>query len=126
MSGSRPMSARSLPRPPHRIAVCGGWGASGGRETGARGSLGLEAEEDAGRAEDVAVAVGEELDLVQVGGQVVGHLVLLPRRAAVGRLEDGAAAADGPRVLAVGQEGDVEEAVATGADLELVEGDGDL
>lgn len=42
----------------------------------------LDAEQDAVGAEDVA-RLAEELDLVQVGRQVVGALVLLPRGAAV-------------------------------------------
>ena len=60
----------------------------------------LDAEQDAVGAEDVA-RLAEELDLVQVGRQVVGALVLLPRGAAVLGAEDGAAAADGPADLGV-------------------------
>ena len=52
----------------------------------------VEAQEHAVGAEDVA-SVAEELNLVQVGGQVVGRLVLLPRGAAVLGPKDRAAAA---------------------------------
>lgn len=62
----------------------------------------LVAQQDAARTEYVTCAVGEELDLVQVRGQVVRRLVLLPRLAAVFGAEDRAAAAHGPRRLAIG------------------------
>merc|ERR1740117_1411763 len=84
----------------------------------------LDAEQDAVGTEDVA-RLAEELDLVQVGWQVVGALVLLPRGAAVLGAEDGAAAADGPADLGVGQEDHVEDAVAARLDLELLERDVD-
>ena len=69
----------------------------------------LDAEQDAVGTEDVA-RLAKELDLVEVGRQVVGALVLLPRGAAVLGAEDGAAAADGPADLGVGQEDHVEDA----------------
>merc|ERR1711871_1964 len=79
-------------------------------------------ENDAVGAEDVAV-IAEELNLVQVGRQIICRLVLLPRGATILRTEDGATTAHSPRILAIGEEGDVKETVPSRADLELVEGD---
>eukprot|EP00964_Phaeocystis_antarctica_P121268 scaffold84946_cov66-Phaeocystis_antarctica.AAC.2 len=120
------VSIPSALRPPLCVGIVVGGSAGWLLTTRVRGSLHvlLDAEQDAVGAEDVA-RLAEELDLVQVGRQVVGALVLLPRGAAVLGAEDGAAAADGPADLGVGQEDDIEDAVATRLDLELVEGDVD-
>eukprot|EP00962_Isochrysis_galbana_P013233 scaffold3767_cov114-Isochrysis_galbana.AAC.32 len=57
----------------------------------------------------------------QVGRQVVCRLVLLPSPATVDGAENGPATTDGPCLIRVGDEDDVEDAIAARLDLQPVE-----